>query len=133
VEICLIFVIRIQYMLFHIPTMIYIIIGGLHSYYVAKKNDQSITLKAVSFHVAWTALIESVSSMGYINLGWIVFITPFIGLGFFIAYIMRLINPMLKESLDDEVNAVQDDAPDDAAAVAPAAAVAHAPAAAADP
>jgi D-alanyl-lipoteichoic acid acyltransferase DltB (MBOAT superfamily) len=103
VEICLIFVIRIQYMLFHIPTMIYIIIGGLHSYYIAKKNNQSITLKAVSFHVAWTALIEWVSSMGYINLGWIVFITPFIALGLFIAYIMRLINPMLKQSLDDQV------------------------------
>ena len=103
-------------MLFHIPTMIYIIIGGLHSYYIAKKNDHSITLKAVSFHVGWTALIEWVSSMGYINLGWIVFITPFIALAFFIAYIMRLINPMLKDSLDAHTDTAADA---DAAAPAP--------------
>lgn len=113
----MIFVIGIKYMLFHIPTMIYIIIGGLHSYYIAKKNDHSITLKAVSFHVAWTALIEWVSSMGYINLGWIVFITPFIALGFFIAYIMRIINPMLKDSLDAHTDA---DTDTDAADAAPA-------------
>ena len=97
-EICVIFVIRIKYMLFHIPTIIYIIIAGIHSYYVAKKGNNVNTLKIVSFHVGWTALIEWVSSMGYINLGWIVFITPFIALVLFITYIMTILGPIMNPS-----------------------------------
>lgn len=95
-------------MLFHIPTIINIIIGGLHSYYVGKKRDNSNTLKVVSFYVGWTALIEWVSSMGYINLGWIVFITPFILLAFLLMYITTLINPMLDQVLVNEKSELDD-------------------------
>jgi hypothetical protein len=56
------------------------------------------TFKIVSFHVAWTALIEWVSSMGYINLGWIVFITPFIAIFLFITYIMTILGPIMNPS-----------------------------------
>ena len=85
-------------MLFHIPTIIYIIIGGIHSFYIYKKQNHSNTLKLVSFHVAWTALIEWISTMGYINLGWIVFITPFIVVTCVLVYISRIISENINSS-----------------------------------
>jgi len=36
--------------------------------------------------------------MGYINLGWIVFITPFIALVLFITYIMTILGPIMNPS-----------------------------------
>ena len=85
-------------MLFHIPTIIYIIIGGIHSFYINKKQNHTNTLKLVSFHVAWTALIEWISTMGYINLGWIVFITPFIVVTCVLIYISRIISENINSS-----------------------------------
>jgi hypothetical protein len=85
-------------MLFHIPTIIYIIIGGIHSFYIYKKQNHANTLKLVSFHVAWTALIEWISTMGYINLGWIVFITPFIVVTCVLIYISRIISENINSS-----------------------------------
>ena len=85
-------------MLFHIPTIIYIIIGGIHSFYIHKKQNHTNTLKLVSFHVAWTALIEWISTMGYINLGWIVFIIPFIVVTCILVYVTHIISKNMDSS-----------------------------------